>query len=345
MPEISVVVPFYKVNEKFLEKCIRSLIGQTERNIEILIVSDGATDSCIKKCKQFAEEDIRIKVIEQDNQGVAVARNNGLKQASSPYITFVDADDWVEPEFCQTFIKAFKENPDVEIISVAAFLNKEAEERKNPFWEGKEKYFVGKEKDQIQLQSIFKESSSFVPPFATFGTTWAKAYRRDWLIEQHIFYESELRRGQDTLFNLHALEKANKIYYIEIYLYHYRRNEGSTVNKYTDNVIEILEKISEYILQFITTYHKDERFYQAYCQKSIQLLSQAINCDYLHKENPKPYLTKRKELKMALARENYKNIFRKVRMENIPVARKLYWFLMRYQLADVIFLAHYFFAK
>ena len=131
MPEISVVVPFYKVNEKFLEKCIRSLIGQTERNIEILIVSDGAADSSIKKCKQFAEEDIRIKVIEQDNQGVAVARNNGLKQASSPYITFVDADDWVEPEFCQTFIKAFKENPDVEIISVAAFLNKEAEERGN----------------------------------------------------------------------------------------------------------------------------------------------------------------------------------------------------------------------
>ncbi len=345
MPEISVVVPVYKVNSYYLKKCIASILAQRSVDIEVLIIDDGTSLECNQICKNYAEQDKRVTFVEQDNQGVAVARNNGLKRASSPYITFVDADDWVEPEFCQTFVKTFEENPDVEIISVAAFLNKEDEERKNPFWEGKEKYFVGKEKDQIQLQSIFKEASNFVPPFATFGTTWAKAYRRDWLIEHHIFYEPELRRGQDTLFNLYAFEKANKIYYIEKYLYHYRRNEESTVNKYTDNVIEILERISEHILQFITTYHKDERFYQAYCQKSIQLLSQAINCDYLHKENPKPYLTKRKELKMALARENYKNIFRKVRMKNIPVARKLYWFLMRYQLADVIFLAHYFFAK
>lgn len=340
MAKISIIVPVYITEKEYFNQCICSLIEQTEKNIEIIIVSDGMSKERIEFYHKFEEKDSRIKLITQENQGVAVARNNGLKNATAPYITFVDADDWVEPEFCRTFLDAFEKNPNVSIVSVAAFLNRGDEERCNPFWKGRKKLFVGEEKAEIELQAIFKEASAYTPPFATFGTTWAKAYNREWLINQNIYYEPELRRGQDTLFNLYAFEKAKNILYLEQYLYHYRVNEGSTVNKYTDNVIEILERISKHIYLFIKTYNKDRRFYRAYYQKSIQLLTQAINCDYTHKDNPKSYWRRRRELKAVLNRDIYRRIYKNLDMKKIPFKRKVYWLIIKYKFVDVIFMLH-----
>ena len=158
-------------------------------------------------------------------------------------------------------------------------------------------------------------------------------------------YEPELRRGQDTVFNLHAFETAEKVLYVKRFLYHYRMNSGSTVNKYTEGTIDILERISRYILKFIKEHGKDERFYQAYNNKSIQLLSQSINSDYAHKNNPKSYLTRRKELKTVLRRKCYRDNFKNINTENIPVTRKLYWSLMKYRMVDLIYLAHWVYRK
>ena len=205
--------------------------------------------------------------------------------------------------------------------------------------------FTGKEKEEMELQAIFKEAASYVPRFATFGTTWAKAYDVEWLRKQNIIYEPELRRGQDTVFNLHAFETAEKVLYVKRFLYHYRMNSGSTVNKYTEGTIDILERISRYILKFIKEHGKDERFYQAYNNKSIQLLSQSINSDYAHKNNPKSYLTRRKELKTVLRRKCYRDNFKNINTENIPVTRKLYWSLMKYRMVDLIYLAHWVYRK
>ena len=193
------------------------------------------------------------------------------------------------------------------IVELIVYINKNDEEIENPFWNGEKKYFTGKEKEEMELQAIFKEAASYVPRFATFGTTWAKAYDVEWLRKQNIIYEPELRRGQDTVFNLHAFETAEKVLYVKRFLYHYRMNSGSTVNKYTEGTIDILERISRYILKFIKEHGKDERFYQAYNNKSIQLLSQSINSDYAHKNNPKNYLTRRKELKTVLRRKCYRD--------------------------------------
>lgn len=202
-----------------------------------------------------------------------------------------------------------------------------------------------KKKKKWNYRLFFKEAASYVPRFATFGTTWAKAYDVEWLRKQNIIYEPELRRGQDTVFNLHAFETAEKVLYVKRFLYHYRMNSGSTVNKYTEGTIDILERISRYILKFIKEHGKDERFYQAYNNKSIQLLSQSINSDYAHKNNPKNYLTRRKELKTVLRRKCYRDNFKNINTENIPVTRKLYWSLMKYRMVDLIYLAHWVYRK
>ena len=97
---ISVIVPVYKV-EKYIHKCVDSIINQTYKNLEIILVDDGSPDECGKICDEYAEKDNRIIVIHQKNSGQCVARNMGLKKMSGEYVAFVDSDDYLEKDYLQ----------------------------------------------------------------------------------------------------------------------------------------------------------------------------------------------------------------------------------------------------
>lgn len=106
---ISIIVPAYKV-EKYLPKCIESLINQTYKNIEIILIDDGSPDKTGKICDEYAEKDERIKVIHRENGGVSAARNDGLSTATGDYYAFVDSDDFVSPEYCEKMLSELKRN-------------------------------------------------------------------------------------------------------------------------------------------------------------------------------------------------------------------------------------------
>ena len=99
-PLISVVVPVYRV-EKWLCRCVDSLLAQTYRNMEIILVDDGSLDQCGAMCDAYAVKENRVRVIHQSNEGLSAARNAGTELAAGQYITFVDSDDWVEPDFLE----------------------------------------------------------------------------------------------------------------------------------------------------------------------------------------------------------------------------------------------------
>lgn len=108
MPELSIIVPVYKV-EKYLPKCIDSILAQTFRDFELILIDDGSPDNCGKICDDYAARDSRIRVIHQENAGVSAARNAGLDIACGTYLGFVDSDDWIEPEMYETMIATAKE--------------------------------------------------------------------------------------------------------------------------------------------------------------------------------------------------------------------------------------------
>lgn len=108
MPEVSIIVPVYKV-EKYLPKCIDSILNQVFTDFELILVDDGSPDRCGVICDEYAGKDPRIKVIHQKNQGVSVARNAGLDAATGIYIGFVDSDDWIEPDMYQVMVGHAKE--------------------------------------------------------------------------------------------------------------------------------------------------------------------------------------------------------------------------------------------
>lgn len=108
MPELSIIVPVYKV-EKYLPKCIDSILAQTFTDFELILIDDGSPDRCGEVCDAYAARDSRIRVIHQKNQGVSAARNAGLDVACGTYLGFVDSDDWIEPEMYETMIATAKE--------------------------------------------------------------------------------------------------------------------------------------------------------------------------------------------------------------------------------------------
>lgn len=115
--KISVIVPVYKV-EPYLRKCLDSIVNQTHRNLEIILVDDGSPDSCGAICDEYAAKDVRIKVIHKENGGVASARNAGLDAATGDYIGWVDGDDWIEPEMFETMLRgAEAHDADIAICS------------------------------------------------------------------------------------------------------------------------------------------------------------------------------------------------------------------------------------
>ena len=108
-PKISIIVPVYNV-EKYLKKCIDSILSQTYKNIEVICINDGSTDSCIDILKEYEKRDERIIVISKENGGLSAARNDGMKKSTGEYVFFVDSDDWIESDMCEVMLGKLIEN-------------------------------------------------------------------------------------------------------------------------------------------------------------------------------------------------------------------------------------------
>ena len=129
MPEISVIVPVYKV-EKFIHRCVDSVLGQSYRDFELILVDDGSPDSCGAICDAYALQDSRVRVIHQKNGGLSAARNTGIDyvmaNSASHWLVFVDSDDWVHPEYLQTLYSAAEQT--LCKISACGFFRTEGED-------------------------------------------------------------------------------------------------------------------------------------------------------------------------------------------------------------------------
>ena len=122
IPKISVIVPIYN-SEKFLNKCLDSIVNQTLREIEIILINDGSVDSSYQICERYAEYDKRIILINQENKGVSSARNAGIEKASGEYLGFVDSDDYIEAEMYSKLYNSAKRY-DADLVNCDAIRNK-----------------------------------------------------------------------------------------------------------------------------------------------------------------------------------------------------------------------------
>lgn len=215
---VSIIVPVYKA-EKYIHQCIDSLLAQTYRNIEVILVDDGSPDHCGKICDEYAAKDCRVKVIHQQNGGVSVARQTGIDHATGEYSIHADPDDWVEPNMIEELVtKAVADNADMVICD---FYRESKSDRihvcQNPG-------------DDLSASAVLRKILSQ----QLHGSCWNKLVNRS-RIEGIGFTPEDLCILEDELYNIRILTRSIKVTYLPKALYHYRiDNEDSLCNTISD---------------------------------------------------------------------------------------------------------------
>lgn len=237
--KISIIVPVYKV-ENELDRCVQSLMKQTYKNIEIILVDDGSPDQCPKHCDQYANEDERIRVIHKKNGGLSDARNAGLNLAKGEYILYVDSDDYIEVDSCERLINATS-NTQVDIIVGNAIMEKP---------NGYEKMihsatpagYIYSAKDFIE--KAVHASQWYAP-------AWLNMYRRDFLLQNKLFFKVGIY-FEDMQMLPRVFLRAKKVACIDDVFYHYimRENSIMTSKKDEKKKKDSIQNLKEWKIQF-----------------------------------------------------------------------------------------------
>lgn len=226
MSKISIIVPIYNA-EKYLSKCIKSIIKQTFKNFELILVNDGSIDRSLEICNKYANKDNRIRVITKKNEGCILTRRRGINEAKSEYITFVDADDWID-EYALEIIneEINKNNSDIIVFNYyRVFKNLTIIKRKNKsfYFEKEKKLYEDGEVKEDLVTAYFHGH-----PFP--ANLWGKVYKKECLNIENKYIKNIKFLGEDLYMNMEILLNVEKVSLINEYLYFYRC--GGYTNKY-----------------------------------------------------------------------------------------------------------------
>ena len=230
--KISTVVPTYN-QEKHLEEALTSIINQTFKPYEILIINDASTDDSKNICEKFQKIYNNIKMINlTKNMGVSNARNIGIKNASGDYIHFMDSDDSMEQDMYEAIVDEIK-NKEKDLIITGTRYN----ENNKIKLDIPKKYEI----NTYQEMKSFIKDNCISGRRNIFNVVWNKLYKREFIIKNNIKFDKDISFGEDFLFNLKCMEKTNSIYVIDKAYYNYirRQNEETLKMKFLDNKIQL----------------------------------------------------------------------------------------------------------
>lgn len=221
----SIVVPIYNV-DKYLHDCIDSILGQTYKNFELILVDDGSTDHSPHICDLYAEKDSRIKVIHKQNGGLVSARKAGAAIATGDYAICVDSDDWIDKDHLLSLYDVInKYSPDIVCFDYFEVLNDLYAVKKNPFRKGF--YNENQIINEILPNLIETRKAFYFPP-----CIWGKAYKMDLYKAEQLQVDDQIKIGEDVACTIPCISKSNSIFILDKPLYYYRRNNLSmTKNK------------------------------------------------------------------------------------------------------------------
>lgn len=323
-PIVSFVVPVYNVSS-YIEQCINSMLEQNDKNYEIILIDDESTDGSEDICNYYAEKSDKIITYRQKNQGVSVARNQGLLMAKGEWICFVDGDDWVEPELVST-VNRIKDNEfDIIFFAFNSIKNGEVENKINTELNG----VVLDENDFLMLQmSILNQGDARVKKYHHIeGTPWAKVYRREFLQKHNLQFTPGVRKGQDGLFNMQTYEMAKCGLYNKEIVYNYRINESSVCRRYNAN-------ISQYSRRLIEEYKKqlkvsdNAQLKELFDYFVVRQFMYCILLDYCHRNNPQNYRIRREHY--LNEKEKYQSYIHQLKLANMKTNEKGLLIIIRY---------------
>lgn len=211
---VSIIIPVYNA-EKYLSKCLDSVINQTYKEIEVILVNDGSTDNSAQICEQYQKVDDRIKVINKKNGGVSSARNSGLEYSNGRYISFIDPDDWIEYDMIERLYSLIGQfNAEISICGY--------------FKEKLDGTIVNKINDSTVIKLSNKDGLNYIlNPEGYKGYLWNKLFSADLIKKNNIKFNEEVHFCEDLLFCCESFLKAEKLIYDTNPYYHYILHENN----------------------------------------------------------------------------------------------------------------------
>lgn len=304
MPILTVIMPVYNV-EKYVEKSIKSVLNQTMKDFELIIVNDGSTDNSVDICEKYASIDNRIRYFVRENRGVSAARNFAIKKSTnSKYITFIDSDDWIEADFYEKAMKYVNDN-DLDMCITGYVI----EEGKNIFINLKKKKADIMDSSEALIE-IFKSR------YYT-GSLCDTFFKKDILLELSLV--ERLRYHEDFLFKVECINNSNKIGYFPLYKYHYVMRSTSVSHTFSRKNLDVLKANK---LMCLPRVKKEKNIFDKYKQflsrfiieLSVQYIKIMDNRSFEH------YI----RYSQKYARRNFWNLI----TDYVPVKRKIYIILL-----------------
>lgn len=279
-PLISIILPVFNV-ERYLPQCLNSLVNQTIREIEIICVNDGSSDNSLSILKEYAKNDNRIVVINQPNSGVSVARNNALKHVKGEYYMFVDSDDWLDPETCETsYSYARKYNADCLMFS----YTKEFANHNIVNHVFHDDYFVWDkltvvDKFHRRLFGPIGEELAIPQDVDIIVTPCMQLFKTEKFKNIPFVDIRDVGTFEDGLYQMVVYKDCNRFVYIDKPFYHYRKtNEDSITTKYKADLPEKFMNLFEIIDRFIVDFNLGSQYIEALNNRvAISVLGLGLN--------------------------------------------------------------------
>lgn len=262
---ISIIIPVYN-SQKYLSRCIESILNQTFRNFEVILINDGSTDKSISICNNYIEIDQRVKLINQVNTGVSCARNRGIDEAVGRYIMFVDSDDTIEEDMVEYLYNLIiKKDYDVAVCQYTLYKDGHDSKKKRKK-EILEYYSNEKIMEEYIVSNLFRYSPV------------NKLYKKSLIIQNNIRFLTEIKYSEDAIFNYEIFSRVDKIIYSSESKYNYYLNEHSTVRTVTEKRLDILHGIVKIYYLISNRYPKYRyKISNNFIESSVAIIIDIIN--------------------------------------------------------------------
>ncbi|MCD7777449.1 MAG: glycosyltransferase [Clostridiales bacterium] len=347
MPLLTIIVPVYKVPYNLLKKCLDSIAAQTDGDYEAILVDDGSPDKCGEICESYAKKHSQFRVLHQKNGGLSVVRNNGVLAARTNWVSFVDGDDWIEPETVEYARKYIEKCSDADILIWESYYDIDGTSKEvciaDKYSDGKLKKFTGK--DRMEIFDLFFPRFDGGNKLSDMGSTHARLYNRSFLLNNGIQNQPGLKKRQDNVFNLWVFEKAEKVYYQCVRLYHYTFNEEATTQKYSPDNINTLKLLYNSILKFVEECHNNADFHQRLYCKMMKAMNEVFRLNYAHPDNTDSFLKRRKGAAEALKAAEFQTIISEFDPKGQSRKLKLIYFLLMHRNYGILILMYTFLRK
>lgn len=232
MPKISVIVPTYNT-EKYIGRCIESILNQSYKELELIIINDGSTDSSAEIIKKYAKKDSRIIFIDNKNCGVSESRNIGIRNAKGEYIQFVDSDDFIDENMLKDTLQLLEEQ-NADMVITGLYLDIERDANINTSIQTFD-YYEAKDKRNIAISVLSRLNGTYI------NSPINKLYKKEIITDNNIFMDKNISLGEDFIFNLMYLRYCDKVIFSNKCYYHYwMKIENNLTFKFRENKLELM---------------------------------------------------------------------------------------------------------